>query len=288
VAAFERDQTAVEPAVFPEQEVPREAHHAYLVVISGDRLGQRFVLDDRPVELGRSGGVGLVLDRDSVSRRHALLEWANGTHRIIDLGSTNGTFVNEQRVTTAQLTDGDRVGLGKVLLKYLAGTNIEAEYHSELQRLARHDGLTGIHNRRHFEELLRENTSGSSLLILDLDHFKAINDEHGHTCGDVVLREVALACQRELPPDCLLARVGGEEFAVICSQHDAAAAVHIAEQLRALVARLRPVYDGKEIPITVSIGVAERGANEPGQAWFERADAALYRAKAAGRNRVVS
>jgi two-component system cell cycle response regulator len=136
---------------------------ALLLVLSGPRLGNRTVLSDAPIEIGRGSTSGLVLDADSVSRRHAKIEPAGSGHQLTDLGSTNGTYVNGLRVKEHVLKDGDRVQIGKALLKYLAGGNIEGAYHEEVQRLMLFDALTGVYNKRHFDESLRVALSKLSL-----------------------------------------------------------------------------------------------------------------------------
>jgi diguanylate cyclase (GGDEF)-like protein len=265
---------------------------AYLVVISGPRLGYRTALGEQPITIGRGTSCGFMLDLDSVSRQHARVEWNGAMHRIVDLGSTNGTFVNEARVGERALQDGDRVGIGKVLLKYLSGKNIEAAYHEEIQRLMRYDGLTGVFNKRHFEEALRaamtpaKSASRAALIVFDLDHFKNVNDTWGHTAGDAVLRQVATIVVGQLSDPQLMGRVGGEEFAVLWTGADAARAHDLAERIRRAVETASFNFDGTAIPITVSLGVAETRSGDTAEAFFERADARLYEAKRSGRNRV--
>jgi diguanylate cyclase (GGDEF)-like protein len=269
-------------------------HQAYLVVIAGPRLGHRAVLDEAPLEIGRGSQCGLQLDVDSVSRLHARVEWTGQAHKVVDLRSTNGTYVNESRVTEQELRDGDRVQIGKVLLKYISGGNVENAYHEEIQRLMRFDGLTGVHNRSHFEETFhnvvwraRFDPSPTTLIMFDLDHFKSINDTYGHTAGDAVLRQSAAVVTGLVPQDQLFARVGGEEFAVLLSGYDLQAAYALAESIRRAIEGTAFVFDGQRIPVTVSLGVAERHPSDPApQALYERADAKLYEAKASGRNRV--
>src|SRR6187399_668575 len=128
---------------------------ALLIVLSGPRLGTRSVLAEAAVDIGRGSACHLILDADSVSRRHARIEWTGQQHRLVDLASTNGTYLNGTRVRDSLLKDGDRIGIGKALLKYMAGGNIEAAYHEEIQRLMRFDALTGIYNKRQFDESLR-------------------------------------------------------------------------------------------------------------------------------------
>jgi diguanylate cyclase (GGDEF)-like protein len=265
---------------------------AFLVVIAGPRLGHRVLLGEEALEIGRGVGCGFQLDLDSVSRLHARVVWDGDRHVIADLRSTNGTYVNEVKVTEQPLTDGDRVGIGKVLLKYLTGANVESAYHEEIQRLMRYDGLTGIHNRSHFDETLhnvvwraRFDGSALSLIAFDIDHFKRVNDTHGHPAGDAVLRQVAAVVSQVVPQGTMLARTGGEEFAVLCPGFAAAHAYELAEHIRRAVEASAFMAEGVRIPVTVSLGVAERAPSDQSpEALYERADGQLYAAKAAGRN----
>lgn len=268
---------------------------ALLLVLSGPRLGNRTVLSDAVIEIGRGSTSGLVLDADSVSRRHAKIEPMGAGHLLTDLGSTNGTYVNGLRVKEHALIDGDRVQIGKALLKYLAGGNIEGAYHEEVQRLMLFDALTGVHNKRHFDESLRvalSTAQGSpvSLIVLDIDHFKKVNDTHGHMAGDAVLCATANVVKETVPADCLFARVGGEEFAVLCPNTSLATAKVCAERIRIAVAGHLPTFEGKSLPVTVSLGLAEfkPGSEEEPEALYGRADEKLYQAKDSGRNRVCS
>ena len=270
---------------------------ALLIVLSGPRLGTRSVLAEAPVEIGRGSTCQLILDADSVSRRHARIEWNGQQHRLIDLGSTNGTFVNGSRTKEALLRDGDRIGIGKALLKYVAGGNIEGAYHEEIQRLMRFDALTGVYNKRHFEESLRlavftTRTAPKviSLMVFDLDHFKLINDGHGHMAGDQVLCDLAKVVKEVLFPDQIFGRVGGEEFAVLWEGSGLQAATDHAEKIRLKVANHCFSFEGTTLPVTISLGIAERssGDEEEPDRLYERADEKLYQAKANGRNRVCS
>lgn len=264
---------------------------ALLLVLSGTRLGHRVVLGDAPIDVGRGSGAGLILDADSVSRKHASIERFGGGHKIVDLGSTNGTYVNGVRVKEQLLKDGDRIGIGKALLKYIAGGNIEGAYHEEVQRLMRFDPLTNIFNKRHFDESLRLavfTAAGSaralSLIVFDLDHFKKVNDTYGHMAGDAVLCGATAAVQAVLSPTEVFGRVGGEEFAVLCGDTHLRAALQRAEALRRAVMREPYTFEDKRLPVTVSAGVAQLGESEEAESLFDRADAQLYAAKGAGRN----
>jgi diguanylate cyclase (GGDEF)-like protein len=173
---------------------------------------------------------------------------------------------------------------------------IERIHESEavLADLARRDGLTRLPNRRAFDEGLREMFArmerlgeSGSLLMIDIDHFKQINDTHGHAAGDDVLRAVAQTMASDVRLVDRVFRIGGEEFAAILSGGDAAAALTTAERLRQAVAGARVAVKGRDLSATVSIGVAWATAGAEPATLVEAADAALYRAKQEGRNRVV-
>src|SRR3954469_24432751 len=264
---------------------------ALLLVLSGTRLGHRLVLGDAVVDIGRGSAAGLILDADSISRKHARIERFGGGHKIVDLGSTNGTYVNGARVKEQILKDGDRIGIGKALLKYIAGGNIEGAYHEEVQRLMRFDPLTNVFNKRHFDESLRLNVftaTGAgkplSLIVFDLDHFKKVNDTHGHMAGDAVLCGATAAVQGILSPTELFGRVGGEEFAVLCEEADLDVALERAEAIRLAIAREPYSFEEKKLQVTISVGVAQLADAEEAEGLFDRADAQLYAAKGCGRN----
>jgi two-component system cell cycle response regulator len=264
---------------------------ALMLVLSGPRLGHRLVLGDAPVDVGRGSAAGLILDADSVSRKHARIERFGGGHKIVDLGSTNGTYVNGVRVKEQILKDGDRIGIGKALLKYIAGGNIEGAYHEEVQRLMRFDPLTNIFNKRHFDESLRlavftaaGGAKPLSLIVFDLDYFKKVNDTHGHMAGDAVLCGATAAVQGILSPTELFGRVGGEEFAVLCEEADLQVALERAEAIRLAIAREAYSFEEKRLQVTISVGVAQLADAEEAEGLFDRADAQLYAAKGCGRN----
>jgi two-component system, cell cycle response regulator len=267
---------------------------AVLVVITGARLGQRSTLGAAPVVVGRGSASDFQLDVDSVSRQHARIEQRDdGSHYVSDLGSTNGTYVNDQRVVApVPLRDGDRLGIGKCTLKYLLSRNVEAAYHEELQRLAHYDGLTGVLNKAAFEtryvEAFARSRSQSALfsvVLFDLDHFKRVNDTHGHPAGDAVLRQTAELARR-VAGQHPLARVGGEEFAVVLEGEGLRAARALGEELRQAVRGQPCRFGDLSIPLTLSVGVAERIAGETGEQLYERADQRLYESKTSGRDRV--
>ena len=275
-----------------ESELPNRPTRPCLVVIAGKELGQRIDLDDTDVVIGRAETSRLFINSDLVSRHHATVAHVAGRYVLKDEGSTNGTFVNDHRLTEPHtLDDGDTVKIGRTVLKYTESP-VEVQYLEHVMGLAQKDALTGLLNKRRFDELLpaeasRASQSGRplSLILFDIDHFKSINDTYGHPAGDGVLRaiaDVSVSCLREGDSLC---RVGGEEFALILLE-PLAGAVGRAETVRRAVERCSLQFGGATLAVTVSLGVAELGQGEALESFYQRADARLYDSKNSGRNRV--
>lgn len=270
--------------------------HACLVVIVGEEIGKRITLDNRNLIIGRSSSADLQLDVDSVSRNHALVARSNFGWMLRDLGSTNGTLVNDQPIKEHPLADGDQIRIGRALLKFLTGSNVEAQYHEEIYRLMTLDGLTQVHNKRYFHETLEREFARSkrykhpfALVIFDIDHFKNINDTHGHLAGDEVLRRLGALIKDNVRTNDLVARIGGEEFAVLLPEADKRGGVALADKLRRIVENEWFVHEGRAIPVTISLGVVEFDeALKSGDALIQTADEKLYESKRKGRNRVSS
>jgi two-component system, cell cycle response regulator len=270
------------------------AQHACLVVIFGAEIGRRIALEGTEVVVGRASTADLVLDSDSVSRTHAIVSRTSRGFVLRDQDSTNGTFVNDQPIRERALKDGDQIRIGRAMLKFLTSNNVEAQYHEEIYRLMTLDGLTELYNRRYFQEALERELTRSRryhnpfvLVLVDIDHFKGINDRWGHQAGDTVLRRVAAAMKSKVRSNDLVARIGGEEFAVLLPETRQAGGVALAEKLRRVVEDERIHHEGNRIPVTISLGVAEfRPEMEHGDALVKEADARLYEAKHAGRNTV--
>jgi diguanylate cyclase (GGDEF)-like protein len=290
--SFER-VTAIDMVSF--NQVSASGDRACLVVIYGPELGKRAPLGQATFEIGRSSRSDLPIDQESISRHHARITFDGQRHVVEDLGSTNGTFVNDTNVKRQALKDGDQVKLGRSILKYMAGDNIEANYHEEIYRLMTMDALTQTHNRRYFNEALEREYNRSlryrralSLILFDIDHFKKINDTYGHVAGDSVLRQLSLVVKPRLRQQDCLARVGGEEFAVLLPEVDNPGARIAADKVRAIVEAARFLVDNKEFGCTVSVGVTTFDARVTSpQMLYEMADKNLYAAKNGGRNRVV-
>jgi len=260
-------------------------------------LGKRFVLLDSPTRIGRGADNHIVLDGDSVSRRHAHVERMGGNWLMVDDGSTNGTYVNDEPITPgAVLANGDRVKVGPTIFKYLTGTDVESQYHEEIYRMTIVDGLTQIHNKRYLGEAIdreliraRRHTRDLSFLMFDIDHFKKINDVHGHLAGDYVLKELARVVQGRIRRDEVFARYGGEEFAIILPETELAGATALADSIRERIATHLFVFQNEQIKVTISAGVARlEEYDKTSTDLIKRADERLFDAKRGGRNRVCA
>jgi diguanylate cyclase (GGDEF)-like protein len=260
-------------------------------------MGRRYPLNGKAVVIGRGADCGIFIDDHSVSRRHARIEPTDEGHVAVDLGSTNGTYVNNVPASNLPLKDGDYLRVGNCIYRYLGGGNVEAEYHEEIYRLAIIDGLTEVPNKRYLLEFLNRELARSarhdrplSLLLFDIDHFKAVNDERGHLCGDHVLRELASSIKAVVRTEELFARYGGEEFAVVLPECTPEKARGVAERIRGLIEDAQFTFDGQTVQITISIGLAATVGSEALSALelIQRADEKLYEAKRTGRNRVVA
>jgi two-component system, cell cycle response regulator len=255
---------------------------------------RRFRLKAHPLRIGRLADNQVAFGDDSVSRRHARIEGREDGWYVMDVGSSNGTLVNGREVTGhMRLVNGDRIKIGRNILKYLSGDDVEAAYFEEIYLQTITDPLTQLHNRRYFDEALERECLRAqrhqrplSLLVVDVDRFKRINDDLGHLTGDYVLHALAERVRSAFPND-TVARYGGEELAVILAETSLAEARALAERLRAGVEKATLTFQRNVIRITVSIGCAQHGAEDARAAdLFRRADESLYRAKEAGRNRV--
>ena len=265
---------------------------------SGSDMGKRYPLLDETVVLGRGESSQIRLQDNSVSRAHCKIEPTKEGVYIVDTKSLNGTFVNDKPTRGAHLLqDGDYIRVGNGIFRFLTGGNIESEYHEEIYRLTIFDGLTQIHNNRYLTDFLDREVARSqrhrrplSVLMLDLDKFKVVNDEHGHLCGDQVLRELSNRIRHTVRREDLFARYGGEEFALVLVESNHGQAVEVAERIRATVAQLPFSFESLPIRVTLSAGVATTNGETPITATdlLKQADDNLYRAKNAGRNRVMA
>jgi diguanylate cyclase (GGDEF)-like protein len=294
----EREKTAFLQMAPPIPRTGDPVGDAVLLSIypAGPTMGRRFGLTGTEHFVGRLDDLDIPLEGEGLSRKHARFFRDEYGWSVEDLGSTNGTFVNDVKAERQRLRDGDLIRFGVAICKFLAGDNIEAQYHEEVYRMTIQDGLTGVHNKRFLLEFLEREVAGAarraaalSLIMVDIDHFKKINDTHGHLTGDAALKELCRRLRPRIRAADLFARYGGEEFAVVLPDTPLAGAIQFAEELRALVAD-EPFSDGDiRMPCTISLGVAQLDPAQPArpEELIKRADENLYAAKRGGRNRVV-
>src|SRR5581483_1349572 len=264
---------------------------------TGPGMGARYALSDTPMVIGRGIDCEIRINDHSVSRRHARIQPGAEGFYTVDLQSTNGTFVNDVPASMCKLKDGDYLRVGNCIYRFLAGGNIESEYHEEIYRLTIIDGLTEVHNKRYLMEFLDRELARSarylrplSLLLFDLDRFKSINDNLGHLGGDFTLRELAACVRAGIRKEELFARYGGEEFAVVLPEVTPEGAVAIAERIRKRV-EIHPFqFDETPFQVTISVGVASTSGEQAltSVELIRQADDKLLQAKREGRNRVVA
>lgn len=269
---------------------------ACLVVIAGVSIGEKIALAKDRYVIGRQTDSDICFDDDLVSRRHAeIVKSPDGTVILRDLESRNGTYCNERKVTARTLKDGDLIRIGGSVLKYLAPDSAESVYVSVMSERARLDGLTGLLNRRTFDERLqriflrcRDLREPLSVALVDVDHFKRVNDQWGHPAGDAVLKEIAAQLNDTFRPTDLLARYGGEELGLILPYTNEQEAVVVGERVRNHVGSREVMFQQCRIRVTISVGVAQLADDlETPEVLLSRADKALYAAKQQGRNRTI-
>jgi diguanylate cyclase (GGDEF)-like protein len=278
--------------------VPSVADRAVLLRMDGVQAGLIVGLENFPFTVGRHPTNLLRVDEDSISRFHARIVRSDDEYVVEDMGSRNGTFVAGKRVTRARLDHDSWLQFGpRVSFRFSLTDVREERLMRKLYESSTRDALTGAYNRLHFEERLRaevayavRHRSQASLLIIDLDHFKRVNDTYGHPAGDAVLKRACDACMRALRTEDVFARFGGEEFGVVLRGIELKGATRLAERLRQAVAAEVIEHEGQRIQVTLSAGAASLACcdSPSSDELVAVADRRLYAAKQAGRNRVAS
>jgi diguanylate cyclase (GGDEF)-like protein len=270
-----------------------------VIIYSRDvnQLGKRFVLDANGAActVGRGADRTIVLDSETCSRKHARFDRKGEVWWIADDGSTNGTYVNDEAVKAGPIRRGDLIKIGNTIFKYLAGSDVEAEFIQTIGELMVTDGLTRAHNRRYLTEHLETELQRArryrrplSLVMFDMDKFKGINDNYGHLAGDHVLKETSRIVKQMIAEGVVFARYGGEEFALLLPEVELGPTVKLAESIRRAVESNAFVFDNVRLPVTISMGAAQ--ANEltnSAEDFIKAADEKLYEAKRTGRNKLV-
>jgi two-component system cell cycle response regulator len=270
---------------------------AQLIVLAGPNVGEMYEIDSNLV-IGRGREADVRVQGDGISRKHGGIRLTGDQVIFEDLGSTNGSFINGERVAHRMLEEGDKIQVGtSVILKFTYHDELDEDFQRQMFESASRDALTQVYNKRFFtEQLASEHAYAArhgtdlSLLMFDIDHFKRINDTHGHLAGDYVLAELTRVLMPAIRSEDIVARYGGEEFVVLSRTTGADAAGHLAERLRRSIEQHAFCFADKIIHVTVSIGIAFMPSPDirTAEDLVALADRALYEAKNGGRNRVVS
>jgi diguanylate cyclase (GGDEF)-like protein len=292
------DITRVQKSPPGTTENPTCRDQAYLIVLAGSAMGEMFKISSKQTIIGRGQTAQVRMMDEGISREHCEIQIEGETMILHDLGSTNGTFCRGARVDRHVLEDGDKILVGSsTVLKFTYHDSLDAVFQRQMYESALRDDLTKTFNKKYFTDRLEGEfalatraKADLSLVTFDLDHFKMINDTHGHPIGDQVLSGMAQVVAAAIRAEDVFARIGGEEFSVICRNTDNMHGLAVAERMRQALAGHRFSTEGTTIPVTLSAGVATipdaRIADT--QALIAAADQALYEAKHAGRNRVCS
>jgi diguanylate cyclase (GGDEF)-like protein len=292
------EKTSVQLINTSEAQRNTQKQSAYLVVIGGrSGVGKMFKLSGEML-IGRGEGAEILIDDEGVSRKHARIALQpDGKVVLTDLGSTNGTFYNGERIATQVLQDGGKIQVGSTaILKFSYQDALDEALQKNLYESATRDGLTRLHNKKYFTDTLDKEFSHArrhrvplSVVMIDVDHFKKVNDTYGHLAGDAVLQRVAARLTELVRFEDTVARYGGEEFAIVLRESPKAQAFQCAERIRRAL-DAAPVQAGAvQIRVTLSAGVAtldEHSNFDTADALIAEADRMLYQAKGSGRNRV--
>jgi len=271
---------------------------AYLVVLAGASVGEMYKIEGDKTVIGRGQKAQIRLLDDGISREHAQLVILKDRIVLQDLGSTNGTYCNGLKVEgNKELVDGDKILVGSTtILKFTYHDNLDEIFQKQMYESALRDGLTKAFNKKYFTDRLESeftfavrHVSPLTLVLFDIDHFKKVNDTHGHQAGDHVLSEISTLLTAALRAEDVFARYGGEEFAVICRGSDVNQGQIVAERMRKAVETHKFVFEGTHIPVTISVGVAglPDASVKDAAELVSLADQSLYKSKHGGRNRVT-
>jgi diguanylate cyclase (GGDEF)-like protein len=278
-----------------------------LIFLSGDLLAVPIPLERDEVILGRALEADVRINDTKVSRKHASIKTLRNdktgeiNYLLTDLKARNGTFLNGQKIVSETLQDGDKITIGGQILRFELLDEIDREYQYQIRRLLSHDDLTGLlSSRSFFSELRREASRADAemrpfcVLMMDVDHFKQVNDTYGHLTGSKTLEEIGHCITETLRIGDAAARFGGEEFAAFLLDAELEQGIVAAERIRQVIEErefsvLKQGKPFKTHRISISIGVAcfPHDSVDPIEL-VEMADSALYRAKREGRNRVCA
>ncbi len=267
-------------------------------ILGGPSMGQQFILEEGETVWGRNQDADIHIQDEAISRYHFKIKVKDKIATIEDLSSTNGTYVNGDRIKQHVLQPNDKIQISSVtVLRFSYVDPIDTDTHRRFYEMALFDAVTQAHTKRYFLDRIRDEFSHSqrrnlplSLIIFDLDFFKKVNDTYGHPAGDFILQRVADATRGVIRRDDLFARYGGEEFTILMRDCLEAAAVNLAERLRGEIEQGNFVFEANKILVTASLGVAcfHDENFKTTEELIKGADVCLYQSKAKGRNRVTA
>lgn len=282
----------------PPRRAPAEKRPSLTIVTEHD-FGRQYYLDKAEIIIGRDDDCDICLQDERTSRKHTKIVGEPGRKsgpyfKVVDLGSTNGTYINDKRIKEAALGDGDRLHIGHTIFKYSVRDVGEMAVEQKIYRMATTDALTGLFSREYFRQQLIDTFYRSeryqrpfSLIMADLDDFKAVNDTYGHPTGDIVLEGTGRIIADIIRHEDCAARYGGEEFMILLPETPTAKARFPAERLRRSLEGFRFQAEGKRFSVTVSVGIAGFPENASTMdELLEKVDQALYEAKSAGKNTI--
>jgi len=271
---------------------------AYILFLSGPLIGKLFQLKEGLTVIGRAPDADIEINDARISRHHVRIEVDEGKVFASDMGSTNGTFVNGARISKRELADGDKLQISsQIVFKFAFQDRTENIFHKELYKMAIVDPVTNIYNKRFFLERLNEEFSHArrtkvpiSLLMIDIDFFKKVNDTHGHLAGDMILQKLADIIKQKIRNEDIIARYGGEEFIALLRNTGKDGAFILAERIRKFIEEENFEFEGHKIKITISIGVAPLEEDHDFNSYedfIKAADEKLYYSKEHGRNQTT-
>ena len=282
-----RKQALMKPSVSPT-----------ITLLVNEMLGKTITIKTAmEVTIGRSAECDISLDITALSRKHCVVFRQGKNVFVRDLDSTNGTFVNGEQVQVRALKNGDRVFLGDIcVFKFAYTDQIDLDINRMLFDKATRDSLTGTYNRTYFQENFRKEflfhlrtELPLSLVFFDLDDFKQVNDRYGHTCGDMVLKDVVYIVKTKIREIDFFSRYGGEEFVILMKNTRNRAAMQKTEILREAVSSHKFEYGATSLSVSASFGVVtlENNNFNSAQEMLAAVDSMMYKAKQDGKNRVV-
>lgn len=278
-----------------------EGFRPLLIALAGPLRGHRMPLAEAELVIGRSSECDWRLNDSAASRQHARIEYVNHDSPgemplcyLVDMESRNGTELNGNLIRDrTALKERDRIMIGSTVIGFFVRDDAELRYDESLYESATRDTLTGLENRRQMTAYLRHHLARAerlsnplTFLLVDLDHFKAVNDRHGHDVGDEALVHIAGILRRTCRDTDLVARWGGEEFALILPDTNLDQARTLAERIRTSVSKSELMAGSNTIHLTISVGGATYQPGDSNDSLFQRADKMRYKAKNGGRNRV--